>query len=75
LKTVVSVQLRVECKSAAVTREPEESALLEACAREQLLGKCLAGAVEISSGIVIPSCMYKWSVNPVSKTYPIYSHS
>jgi hypothetical protein len=63
-------------------REVEEFPLLQDVARERLTkiqqaGKRLRGCcgdlwiVEISGGAVVPSCVYKWSVNP----NPVYSYT
>jgi hypothetical protein len=68
-------------------REAEESPLLEAVARERLL-KILQARVgvvcidfysmEISDIAVITSnsgwCVCKYSINPFSNSYPVYSH-
>jgi hypothetical protein len=65
--------------------EAEESPLLEAVTRERLMktqqaGKPLACAVVISkvrrSAMamylrVVPSCVYKWSINPISNPKPL----
>jgi hypothetical protein len=60
--------------------------MLEAVARERLVktqaGKGLAGAVVICKVwrsaialevIVVPSGMYKWSINPFTNPYPFFS--
>jgi hypothetical protein len=31
--------------------------------------------VEISGGAVVPSCVYKWSINPFTNTHPVYNHT
>jgi hypothetical protein len=70
-------------------REAEESALLEAIARERLVkthraGRGLADAVVICElwrlavalqQLVVPSHVYKWSINPYTNPKPIYSHT
>jgi hypothetical protein len=62
---------------------------LEAVAKERLVktqqaGKGLAGAVVIFKVcrlamalklLVIPSCVYKWSINPFTNPNPVYSHT
>jgi hypothetical protein len=88
-----SCQLRVEfCKGGSEDRtwahEAEESALLEAVAREQLVkpqqaGKGLVDAVVIRElwtlavalqVLVVPSGVYKWSINPFPNPNHVYSH-
>jgi hypothetical protein len=68
--------------------ETEESQLLEAVAREQLMktmqaGKMLRGCcgylyrLEISNStvLVVLSDVYEWSMNPLTNPYPVCSHT
>jgi hypothetical protein len=69
-------------------REPEESPLLEAVARERLVtkqaGKDLAGTVVICELwrlavvlklLVFPRRVLKWSIDPFTNPNPVYSHT
>jgi hypothetical protein len=67
----------------------EEYPLLEAVTRELLVktqqaGKCLAYAVVICevwqsvialSTLVVPSGVHRWSINPFTNPYPVYSRT
>jgi hypothetical protein len=77
------------CDQRTWEREAEESPLLEAVARVRLVktqqaGKGLACAVvncevwrlEIALWLLsVPSGVHKWSINPISNPYPVYSHA
>jgi hypothetical protein len=72
-----------------VSTEPEESPLLEAVARERcwrhsMLEEGLTGAVVIYKMwglaialwlLIVPSHVYKWSVNSFTNLYPVSTHA
>jgi hypothetical protein len=53
-------------------REAEESSLLEAVVRERLLET--AGWVAVLL-LVVPSGVYKWSINSIPTPCPVYSRT
>jgi hypothetical protein len=86
---IVRFQLRdIRCTGRTWAREAEESPLLEAVVRERLLKTLKSGEglvfaavvckvwrlVMALSLLVIPSRVVKWSINPISNLYPVYSH-
>jgi hypothetical protein len=75
------------CEDRTRAREDKESPLLEAVARERLMktqqaGKRLSGCCGNLCRLAIalylpvfPSRVYKWSINPFTNPYPVYSHT
>jgi hypothetical protein len=60
--------------------QAEEFPLLERLVKTQQAGKSLACAVicelwRLAVALVVPSHVYKWSVNPFANQNPVYSHT
>jgi hypothetical protein len=86
--TVDKSSARVAVTRGPEDKKTKESPLLESVVRERLVktqqtGKGLAGAVMIGEVwksaialqvLVVPSWVYKWSINLFTNQYPVYSH-